>query len=76
MTGYASPTMPENDKAAVLEEVRRATRELESVLDDFSDRLRRLRQRNRQVEEEISGFEEHLDRLRAHILDVSESADQ
>jgi septal ring factor EnvC (AmiA/AmiB activator) len=50
-------------------EMKQKARELERLLDDFGDRLRRMRQRNRQVEEEISSFESDLDQLRAWIDD-------
>jgi predicted nuclease with TOPRIM domain len=45
-------------------ELRDKTRELEALLDAYSERLRRMRQRNRELEEEISSFESDLDRLR------------
>jgi uncharacterized protein Yka (UPF0111/DUF47 family) len=45
-------------------ELREKTRELESLLDTYSERLRRMRQRNRELEQEISSFESDLDRLR------------
>lgn len=45
-------------------ELHEKTRELESLLDAYSERLRRMRQRNRELEEEISSFEAELDRLR------------
>ncbi len=50
-------------------ELRQKTRELESLLDAYSDRLRRMRQRNRELEEEISSFEADLDRLRKWLAD-------
>lgn len=50
--------------ASLVSEVKEKTKELESLLNEFSDRLRRMRQRNRQLEEEIGSFEEDLDRLR------------
>lgn len=52
-----------NDERFV-NELREKTRELESLLDAYSERLRRMRQRNRELEEEISSFEADLDRLR------------
>jgi uncharacterized protein Yka (UPF0111/DUF47 family) len=45
-------------------ELREKTRELESLLDTYSERLRRMRQRNRELEQEIASFESDLDRLR------------
>lgn len=52
-----------------VEELREKTRELESLLDAYSERLRRMRQRNRELEEEISSFEADLDRLREWLAD-------
>jgi uncharacterized protein Yka (UPF0111/DUF47 family) len=49
---------------ALVREVKEKTTELEKLLDEFSNRLRRMRQRNRQVEQEIASFEQDLDRLR------------
>jgi uncharacterized protein Yka (UPF0111/DUF47 family) len=43
-------------------ELRETAEELESLLNEFSDRLRRMRRRNRQIEEEIASFESDLDR--------------
>jgi len=60
----------------VVREVRAKARELESLLDDFSDRLRRMRQRNRQLTEEISSFESDLDRLRREVLDAGSHAEE
>lgn len=50
-------------------EVKEKTKELDRLLDEFSDRLRRMRQRNRQLEEEIGTFEEDLDRLRRWLVE-------
>jgi chromosome segregation ATPase len=52
-----------------LSELREKTRELESLLDSYSERLRRMRQRNRELEEEISSFEADLDRLREWLAE-------
>lgn|GEM_PF-5873551 len=52
------------DDTALVREVKEKTKELEKLLDEFSNRLRRMRQRNREVEQEIASFEEDLDRLR------------
>jgi predicted nuclease with TOPRIM domain len=49
--------------------LREKTRELESLLDSYSERLRRMRQRNRELEEEISSFEADLDRLREWLAE-------
>jgi predicted nuclease with TOPRIM domain len=54
---------------AFVQELREKTRELGSMLDAYSERLRRMRQRNRELEEEISSFEADLDRLREWLVD-------
>lgn len=56
-------------EANLADEVRQKARELERMLDDFGDRLRRMRHRNREVEEEIASFEADLGRLRQWIDD-------
>lgn len=62
--------MSETKEQRVVREVREKTQELASLLDDFSDRLRRMRQRNREVEQEISSFESELERLRREVLEM------
>jgi uncharacterized protein Yka (UPF0111/DUF47 family) len=57
------------DDDSLVVQVREKTKELEKLLDEFSDRLRRMRQRNRQLEGEIVSFEEDLDRLRRWLLE-------
>ena len=52
-----------------MSELREKTLELESLLDAYSERLRRMRQRNRELEEEIASFEADLDRLRVWLAD-------
>ncbi|HEU5363058.1 MAG TPA: hypothetical protein VFU56_06920 [Gaiellaceae bacterium] len=64
--------MSEAREQQVVREVREKTRELASLLDDFSDRLRRMRQRNREVEQEIASFESELERLRVEVLETGE----
>jgi uncharacterized protein Yka (UPF0111/DUF47 family) len=59
----------EEADAALVDEVREKTRQLEKLLDEFGDRLRRMRQRNRELEQEIVSFEEDLDRLRRWLAD-------
>lgn len=59
----------EGADAALVSEVKKKTRDLERLLGEFSDRLRRMRQRNRQVEQEIGSFEEDLDRLRRWLAE-------
>lgn len=58
-----------SDDEALVEEVRRKTDELEQVLEDFGDRLRRLRRRNREVEQDLAAFEQELERLRKRLSD-------
>ena len=60
--------MAENENQRVVREVRAKADKLESLLGDFSDRLRRMRQRNRQLEDEIASFEGELVRLRRDVL--------
>ncbi len=65
--------MPERSEGQqVVGEVREKAEELGSLLDDFSDRLRRMRRRNRQIEEEIVSFEGELDRLRRWLTERAE----
>jgi uncharacterized protein Yka (UPF0111/DUF47 family) len=59
----------EGADAALIGEVKEKTKELERLLDEFSERLRRMRQRNRQLEQEIVSFEEDLDRLRRWLTE-------
>jgi uncharacterized protein Yka (UPF0111/DUF47 family) len=54
----------EDADATLVSEVREKTKQLEKLLDEFSDRLRRMRQRNRELEQEIVSFEQDLDRLK------------
>ena len=62
--------MAEDHERAVVRQVREQTQALESLLHDFSDRLRRMRQRNRELQEEIASFEGDLARLRKEVLDA------
>ena len=68
--------MSETREQRVVREVREKTQELASLLDDFSDRLRRMRQRNREVEHEIASFESELDRLRREVLNMRDAEDR
>lgn len=43
--------------------VKERTEELDKVLEDFSDRIRRMRERNRQTQREIESFQGELDKL-------------
>jgi chromosome segregation ATPase len=58
-----------SDGEGLVGEVKEKTKELEKLLDEFSDRLRRMRQRNREVEQEIASFENDLDRLRSWLVE-------
>ncbi len=53
----------------LLSEVREKTKELEKLLDAYSERLRRMRQRNRELEQEIASFEADIDRLRKWLAE-------
>lgn len=44
--------------------MRDKSRELEALLGQYNDRLRRMRQRNRQLETEIGEFEQELGKLK------------
>jgi phage shock protein A len=51
------------DDATYIQSVKDRTQELDKVLDEFSERLRRMRQRNRQTQQEIESFQTELDEL-------------
>ena len=55
-----------------VDELRDKAAELERLLDDFSQRLRRMRTRNRQLQEEIASFEDDLDGLRRWLAEHTE----
>jgi predicted phage gp36 major capsid-like protein len=55
--------------ATFVDEIKAKTKELEKLLDEFSERLRRMRQRNRQLEHEIVSFEDDLEGLRRWLAD-------
>lgn len=48
---------------AYIASVKERTEELERVLSEFGDRLRRMRERNRRTQEEIESFQGELDEL-------------
>lgn len=54
---------------AYIAAVKQRTEELERVLSEFSDRLRRMRERNRQAQQEIENFQEELDRLHDWLVE-------
>ena len=56
-------------ESRLVDELRDKAVELERMLDDFSQRLRRMRTRNRQVQEEIASFEDDLDGLRRWLAE-------
>jgi phage shock protein A len=58
----------ENDPAYIAS-VKQRTEELEHVLSEFSDRLRRMRQRNRETQKEIEGFQRELDQLHDWLVE-------
>jgi septal ring factor EnvC (AmiA/AmiB activator) len=55
--------------STLVSEVKEKTKELEKLLDAYSERLRRMRQRNRELEQEIASFESDLDRLRQWLAE-------
>jgi uncharacterized membrane protein len=57
----------------IVEEMRAKSRHLESLLDEFSSRLRRMRQRNRELEAEIADFERDLERMKEWLEGLDES---
>lgn len=57
---------PDAEQGLVAQVTERA-QELRTLLDDFSDRLRRMRQRNRELLEEIESFASDLDQLRRRL---------
>jgi phage shock protein A len=57
------------DDPAYIASVKERTEELEKVLSEFSDRLRRMRERNRQTQREIESFQSELDALRDWLVE-------
>jgi hypothetical protein len=51
------------DDSAYIEQVKARAEELERVLGEFSDRLRRMRERNRRAQQENMNFQKALDEL-------------
>lgn len=60
---------PSQDDPAYIASVKERTEELERVLSEFSDRLRRMRERNREAQREIESFQKELDELHDWLLD-------
>ena len=60
---------PSQDDPAYIASVKERTEELERVLSEFSDRLRRMRERNREAQREIESFQNELDELHDWLLD-------
>ena len=57
------------DDPAYIASVKERTEELEKVLSEFSDRLRRMRGRNRQTQREIESFQSELDALHDWLVE-------
>jgi prefoldin subunit 5 len=57
------------DDPAYIASVKERTEELDRVLSEFSERLRRMRQRNRQAQKEIEAFQQELDQLHDWLVD-------
>lgn len=58
-----------SDDPAYIQSVKARTEELEKVLAEFSDRLRRMRERNRQTQQEIESFQNELDELHDWLVE-------
>jgi peptidoglycan hydrolase CwlO-like protein len=58
-----------HDDPAYITTVKERAEELEKVLGDFSDRLRRMRERNRQTQREIESFQNELDELHDWLVE-------
>lgn len=54
---------------AYIATVKERTEELERVLSEFGDRLRRMRQRNREAQQEIESFQKDLDELHDWLVE-------
>ena len=54
---------------AYIAQVKERAEDLEQVLEQFSDRLRRMRERNRETQQEIERFQKELDELHDWLLD-------
>lgn len=57
------------DDPAYIRSVKQRTEELEKVLSELSDRLRRMRERNRRAQEEITSFQSELDELHDWLVE-------
>jgi len=51
------------DDASYIEQVKERAEELDRVLTEFGNRLRRMRERNRRAQAEIEAFQKELDEL-------------
>jgi len=60
---------PTDDDPAYIASVKQRTEELEKILAEFSDRLRRMRERNRRTQEEIASFQNELDELHDWLVE-------
>lgn len=60
---------PSQDDPAYIASVKERTEELERVLAEFSDRLRRMRERNRDAQREIESFQNELDELHDWLVE-------
>lgn len=59
----------DQDDPAYIAGVKERTEELEKVLDELSNRLRRMRERNRRAQQEIESFQHELDQLHDWLLE-------
>ena len=58
-----------SDDSAYIESVKERTEELDKVLSEFGDRLRRMRERNKRTQQEIESFQKELDDLHDWLTD-------
>jgi peptidoglycan hydrolase CwlO-like protein len=58
-----------SDDPAYIASVKARTEELDKVLREFSDRMRRMRERNRQTQQEIELFQRELDELHDWLVE-------
>jgi prefoldin subunit 5 len=58
-----------SDDSAYIESVKERTEELDKVLSEFGDRLRRMRERNKRTQQEIESFQRELDDLHDWLVD-------
>jgi prefoldin subunit 5 len=58
-----------SDDSAYIASIKARTEDLEKVLTQFSERLRRMRERNRRTQQEIESFQKELDELHDWLVE-------